>query len=212
MGREYNHLLSHRGVGEEIMKSKWLIACLMILILAALACTAPGASTPTLEVQSTPQLIVVTATQPAATSGPVVRPSPTSQPETAIPSAAAPSFSHSITFAEKADASVGTRSFHEGVTRIYALWQYSNMTAGLTVRRDWYQDGKSWITKEEPWNFDKYGANGMVTDISIYDTQNGLPGGHYELRLYIDNMPQFTASDDVSLRSFDIIKGADGGN
>lgn len=191
------------------MTSRQLTLCLAALLVAALACTAPGAETPAVSTPTAqPQVIVVTATPPAATSGPVAQPTVPTAPPTAIP----PSFSPTITFAETADIAAGTRSFHGGVTRIYALWQYFNMSEALLVRRDWYRDGELWITKSERWSVAKYGRDGTMKDVSIYDLQDGLPSGHYELQLYINDVPQFGSADDPALRSFDIEKPGDGGN
>jgi hypothetical protein len=179
-----------------------------------MACTAPGANALASDTPAAPQVIVVTATTVPATSAPPGAPSatisaPTSAPAPTLPPATPPSFSHTINFAETADVSKATRSFHQGTTTIYALWAYSNMTDGLIFRRDWYRDGTLWKTKEDVWSLAKYGANGTVTFISIYDMQKGLPNGHYELKLYINNQPQFSTSDDPALRSFDIVAGAD---
>jgi hypothetical protein len=77
---------------------------------------------------------------------------------------------------------------------VYAIWDYQNMRDGLTVRREWYWDGQPWITREEPWDFEKYGANGTIRDISIFDNETGLNSGVYQLRLYIDNVPQGLSS------------------
>jgi hypothetical protein len=46
------------------------------------------------------------------------------------------------------------------------------------------------LTREEPWDFAKYGANGTVQDVSIHDFDAGLTTGIYELRIYIDNVLQ----------------------
>jgi len=183
-----------------------LALCLAALLTAALACNTPGAAVPT-EIPPTAQVIVVTATPPPATSGPVIRTTIPTAPPTAIP----PRISANITFSETTDPGTGARSFHAGVTRIYALLQYSNMSEQLLVRRDWYLDGKLWLSKSDRWSVAKYGRDGTLKDISIYDTQNGLPSGHYELQVYIDDVPQFGSSDDIALRSFDIAKAGAGG-
>jgi hypothetical protein len=193
------------------MRKTGIVIGAVALLAAAIACNTPGGAEPevtTAPQESTAQVIVVTATPPPATSGPVLKPTVAIPPTAAV----APSFSRGITFAETPDVSVGTREFHGGVVRVYALWQYFNMSQGLNVRRDWYRNGEIWITRSEPWDFAKYGANGTVKDISIYDEEDGLPSGHYELKLYIENVAQFTAADDVKLRSFDIAEPADGGS
>ncbi len=188
------------------MRPGRFVVCLILLLAAALACNTPGASALT-EIPPTAQVIVVTATPPAATAGPVVRATIPTAPPTAVP----PRISANIIFAESPDAASGARSFHAGVTRIYALLQYFNMSEQLLVRRDWYLDGKLWLSKSDRWSVAKYGRDGTLKDISIYDTQNGLPSGHYELRVFIDDVPQFGPLDDIALRSFDIAKPGAGG-
>ena len=73
---------------------------------------------------------------------------------------------------------------------VYAVWDYQNMRAGMMIRRDWYYNDVLWITREEPWDFSKYGANGSISDISVYDLDIGLQSGKYRLELYIDMQPQ----------------------
>lgn len=74
--------------------------------------------------------------------------------------------------------------------RVYAVWDYQNMREGLSIRRDWYYNNVLWISREEPWDFSKYGANGTISDISVYDLDVGLESGEYRLELYIDMQPQ----------------------
>jgi len=84
----------------------------------------------------------------------------------------------------------GRYSFPAGTKRIYVVWNYQNMRTGLTVKREWYLDGKLWLQREEPWDFEKYGAFGTIQDISIYDENVGLPSGMYQLKIYIDGLLQ----------------------
>ena len=74
--------------------------------------------------------------------------------------------------------------------RIYAVWEYRNMHDGMIVRRDWYHNDKLWISREESWDYAKYGASGTMRDISVYELDAGLPFGVYRLELYIDSQPQ----------------------
>lgn len=74
--------------------------------------------------------------------------------------------------------------------RIYAVWEYRNMRAGMRVRRDWYHNDKLWISREEPWDYAKYGADGTLRDISVYELDAGLPFGTYRFEVYIDSQPQ----------------------
>jgi hypothetical protein len=58
------------------------------------------------------------------------------------------------------------------------------------VRREWYRDNVLWLVREETWDFAKYGRDGTVLDVSVYDFEKGLEPGRYTLRLYIDGRPQ----------------------
>src|SRR5262245_7855620 len=81
-------------------------------------------------------------------------------------------------------------AFPTSTKQIFANWHYENMRAGLTITREWYLDGQLWLTREEPWDLQKYGSSGVVQDISIHDFEAGLPSGIFQLRLYIDKVPQ----------------------
>ncbi|MEW6401582.1 MAG: hypothetical protein AB1649_07275 [Chloroflexota bacterium] len=121
--------------------------------------------------------------------------------------AAAPRFLNA-TFTIDPIASPSQKAFPADTTRVYAVWDYQNMRAGLTIRRDWYHNNVLWITREEAWDFSKYGADGTIRDISVYDTEGPLTPGEYRLELYIDSKPQpigggvvwptFTISEDAS--------------
>jgi len=93
-------------------------------------------------------------------------------------------------FAADSASTVGLSSFPAGTKQVFAVWNYQNMRAGLTVKREWFLDGQPWLTREEAWDFVKYGASGTIRDISIFDFDAGLPSGVYQLRLYIDNALQ----------------------
>ena len=89
----------------------------------------------------------------------------------------------------------GRSSFPVGTKRIYVVWHYQNMRAGLTIKREWYLDGKLWLQREEPWDFARYGAFGTIQDISIYDDTVGLPSGVYQVQMYIDGLQQPIGAD-----------------
>lgn len=100
-----------------------------------------------------------------------------------------PQFSNAR-FTVDASANIYQNIFPARTRRVYAVWDYQNMHAGLMVRRDWYFNNVLWITREEPWDFSKYGANGSIKDISVFDLDVGLGSGDYRLELYIDMQPQ----------------------
>jgi hypothetical protein len=93
------------------------------------------------------------------------------------------------------------RSFPAGTQRIYAQVSYESMADGMLFRREWYLNGEPWLTREEAWDFAKYSESGTLTDLSVFDDA-GLPPGTYELRLYLDGVPQFNVFTGFGERSF----------
>lgn len=102
---------------------------------------------------------------------------------------------------------IDVRSFPAGTARIYALVYYQAMRDGLLFRREWYRNGVLWLVREEPWDFTKYGESGTITDLSIFTDNASLPSGTYELRLYLDGVPQFDLFVGFNGRSFVIEEG-----
>ncbi len=100
-----------------------------------------------------------------------------------------PQFSNAR-FAVDVSANIFQNIFPARTRRVYAVWDYQNMSAGLMVRRDWYYNDILWITREERWDYFKYGSNGTIKDISVFDLDVGLGSGDYRLELYIDMQPQ----------------------
>ena len=62
------------------------------------------------------------------------------------------------------------------------------MQEGMVVRREWYRKGELWLEREERWDFAKYGSEGTMFDISIFDFVDGLDPGWYELNLFVDGI------------------------
>jgi Tol biopolymer transport system component len=101
-----------------------------------------------------------------------------------------PSFGPQIYFSADPDPANSQLVFPFGTSEIFAIWPYQHMPEGAIISREWYLDGGIWLIREELWDYAKYGANGVVTDISIYDFDQGLKPGRYQLRLYIDGQEQ----------------------
>jgi carboxypeptidase family protein len=108
---------------------------------------------------------------------------------TPVPATTYPVFSNARTSSSPDDFNQ-ISSFPAGTKIVYAIWDYQNMHAGLKIRREWYWNDQLWLTREEEWDFQKYGAAGTIRDISIYDNETGLNSGTYQLRLYIDSVQQ----------------------
>jgi hypothetical protein len=88
------------------------------------------------------------------------------------------------------------RGFPFGVEEVFAQWEYRNMREGVAVRREWIRDQEEiWLVREENWDFARYGADGTIADVSVFDREGGLDPGRYTLRLYIDGVAQFAGGD-----------------
>lgn len=114
--------------------------------------------------------------------------------------------------------SVGPQTvFAGGTEEVFAVWDYTGMSTDDTMKREWSYKGEVWLVREEVWDMAKYGSNGTVTDVSIFDFDGlGLYAGQYTLTLYINGQPQsFTETPAVpftvnSLTSIDPITEPDG--
>ena len=84
----------------------------------------------------------------------------------------------------------GHSAFPAGTKQLFAHWHYQNMREGLTITRKWTLNGEPWLTREEAWDQAKYGASGILQDVSIQDFEAGLSSGVFQLRVYIDDVLQ----------------------
>lgn len=164
-----------------------VVTAAAMLLSATLACNLPGGDTPT-DAPTTPP------TEPAAPSPP-----PTLEPTAAIPQTltptAPPAADGTPTFTGlRFSGPLGgdDRVLPNGIERVYAVWEYSSMSATDTVTRTWYHDGAVWVEVEEAWDYETYGADGVISDVSIYDLDEGLPAGDWDVAFSINGVPQFT--------------------
>ncbi|MEP6896435.1 MAG: hypothetical protein ABI986_12575, partial [Chloroflexota bacterium] len=116
----------------------------------------------------------------------------TLEPASITPTAGIPSNAlfYGMFFTTDAVNGAGQPNFPAGTQQVFAVWNYQNMKVGMTVKREWFLNGHEWLTREEPWDFAKYGASGTLRDISIFDHTIGLDSGAYQSRLYVDNVVQ----------------------
>jgi hypothetical protein len=100
-----------------------------------------------------------------------------------------PSFSNlRFSLLPKADQ---TQLFYAGGTqRVYAMWDFENMQDGMVLKRVWWYNDMEWIYREDVWSVEKYGVNGTMEGISVFDEEAGLRPGKYSLYLYIDDTLQ----------------------
>jgi len=173
---------------------KKLVSSLIALLFLVSGCTFnvqvlnPGDSQPTpFAKQNGPTSTFTAVATISATAEPTATP-------TLVPTVTYPNFANARMGASPDDPNRPT-SFPAGTKAVYAIWDYQNMRDGLMIKREWYWNGQPWLTREERWDFNKYGANGTIRDISIYDNETGLNTGRYQLRLYIDNVLQPIGSE-----------------
>src|SRR6266498_3457600 len=164
---------------------KTISAFLLVFSFIVSACTFNMTVLTPPPVQPTPS-----STQSAATliASPIATISATAELPSPTPSG--PLF-YSAVFTADPSISRDGNIFAVGVKQVFVDWNYLNMRAGMKIRREWYLNGQLWLTREEAWDFAKYGVNGITHhEVSTYDFDHGLPTGIYELRMYIDNVLQ----------------------
>ena len=145
------------------------------------------------------------ATVPPTVEVPVSTASATPVPSVGFtPDTSDPVFYGASTTLDQAVVS-GQSAFPPGTKEIFVIWNYQNMHAGLMVKREWYLDGQVWLTREEPWDFAKYGTSGIMRDVSIHDFETGLGSGAYQLRIYIDNALQPIGSAPATLNFLNFV-------
>jgi hypothetical protein len=133
---------------------------------------------------STPSVTQPSATPVATISATAALPSVGFTPTTSEPI-----FYGSYSSSDSRSA-VGQSAFPAGTKRVFVLWTYQNMHEGVMIKREWFLNGKPWLLREEPWDFAKYGEDGVMRDISIFEDEFSLPPGVYQLKMYIDNVLQ----------------------
>jgi hypothetical protein len=128
------------------------------------------------------RIAIPTATATGSTTYPLIptQPSPTLPP---------PAFSN-LRFAPEPDETLVRQFYVEGTPRIFALWDYSGMQEGMSVRRVWKRNNEDWVVREEPWAYNRYGSEGTVRDIYVFEDEIGLEAGEYTLTLYINGVAQ----------------------
>jgi hypothetical protein len=141
-------------------------------------------------------------TMPTPPNLPVVTPLPA---PTIVPTATSPLISHSTPSPAPVSSSASgdyfcclrfatgpyaqeAEIFPAGTEIIYAIWDYKGLSADDRIRRIWIRDNLIWITREEKWDWENYGAEGTVRDLSIFDYEgSGLESAEYRLQLYIND-------------------------
>lgn len=179
------------------------VLCLMALFLSACGTLQAGIErtpvpnyglTATLAaLQSENEWLATLIAQPTQTPAPENTPIPPgtfASPSPTFTPTPAPAVFSNLRLSLQPEAEQTQRFYAAGVNRIYAVWDYANMRAGMTMKRVWRLDGEEWIVVEEDWDVDKYGQRGVMKGIAINDDENGLRPGEYSLSLLIDGEAQ----------------------
>ena len=169
-----------------------LTLCLLSLAILVSGCTFSYeviTPEPTVTESATPQL-TAESTQDAATPVATISATPVPVAPTLAPPTTHPIFFNGRSAATSDEYPTRQSSFPAGTKIVYVIWDYQNMRDGMLVRREWHLNGQPWLTREEAWDFAKYGSTGTMRDVSIHDEINGLDLGIYHLRIYIDGVLQ----------------------
>ncbi len=80
----------------------------------------------------------------------------------------------------------GQATFPSGTQEIYAIWDYTGMTANDKMERVWYLNNTEYVSREQQWPFETYGFTGTVRDIYLYDYIDGIDDGQWRVELYLN--------------------------
>ncbi len=130
---------------------------------------------------------------PASTAAPThTVPAP---PPPAIDTAIAPENGFCCLYFAAGPFAEETSTFPAGTEIIYAIWDYTGLAPDDQIRRIWIRNDLIWLPREEKWDWEKYGAEGTVRNLSIFDFEgNGLQPGSYRLQLYLNDTLQEEAA------------------
>ena len=169
---------------------KFYLFIFLIILLTQIACG-------TFEVVVlTPQARNPTETNNDINSQITISPSKTESPTLTPPSSTTttqtiqPGFSNIIYFSYEPGVSIAQRVFPLGTRQVFVAWEYRNMREGLKIRKVWYRNSQVWFIQDDQWDFKRYGSDGTIEDVTVYDFEKGLSEGTYWLRLYIDGIEQ----------------------
>lgn len=191
------------------MKKYVSLFFLLILLLAAcqpeseLATGLPtlpattAAATPTLAVAATEPTAMPDEATAVPLQSTIVPPAATAVPATNTISN--PQFSNLILLP---NAVVPLSDMPFTTQELYAVWDYTGMTATDQVERLWYFDGELWLERDEPWDMASYGANGRMEDVYIYDYEPNLRAGDYRLVLKVNGVE--LASAEYTIPAFTV--------
>jgi hypothetical protein len=190
------------------MKQQLILLLPLVFLLFACGVDSTGLPTTSLETPSAEAARPTSTVQPPPSAEPAspTPPTPTAQatltadpasptPPTLVAPDPEPHF-HGLHFTGPGEANPQT-SFPAGIEEIFAVWFYENMRPEDVMKRTWLKDGQVWLEREEAWDSDTLGTEGMISAVSIYDFEDGLDPGSYLLQLKINGQIQQEAAFDI---------------
>lgn len=200
------------------MKKFSFLPLLFILLLAAclpMPDDSPLITTLVPTMQATGSAVEPTPTLAAATSEPAEATAVPQNP-TAVPTQSPvsnPHFSNLALLPNRASLSADWPQPYNPLTteELYAVWDYSGMTAADQLERLWYFNDALWLERSEAWDMAKYGANGRMQDIFVFDYEPSLAPGHYRVVLKVNGVELASAEHTIPANTVGPIVEPDSG-
>ncbi len=190
------------------MKKFTFLSLLLFVLLAA--CQTTPDQTPA---QPTAAPITVTAAPtPTLAAGATAVPT-TAATAVSTTAASNPQFNDLALLPNRASLSAGWPQPYNPLTteELYAVWDYSGMTAADQLERLWYFNGALWLERSEAWDMNKYGANGRMQDIFVFDYEPSLAPGHYRVVLKVNGVELASAEHTIPANTVGPIVEPDSG-
>jgi hypothetical protein len=148
--------------------------------LTAEAPTATPVPTDTLAPTETPLPTPTDTPEPSPTATITNTPLPTDTPEPTIPPE--PTLGEIIFFDDGFEAPI--EQFQLGVTKVYACFEYWNMTPDLRISGYVYRNGKDWANISQMFDLD--GNDFFCFTLSSDGGRRKLDAGNYKIKLFLE--------------------------
>jgi len=188
---------------------KFTFPSLLLFVLLAACQTTPD-QTPA---QPTTTPITVTAAPTPTLAAGATAVSTTAATAVATTTASNPQFSNLALRPNRASLSADWPQPYTPLTteELYAVWDYSGMTAADQLERLWYFNDALWLERSEAWDMAKYGANGRMQDIFVFDYEPSLAPGHYRVVLKVNGVALASAEHTIPTNTVGPIVEPDSG-
>lgn len=182
---------------------RFLSLFLLIIILLLTACqpaatpASPTLLPPSSAIEPTPTLAAQATNQPGTATAEPTQQATAVSTQTTVGKA---QFSNLVLLPNRVSLSAGwPQPYTPLVTdELYAVWNYAGMSATDQLERLWYFNGDLWLERSEAWDMSKYGANGRVVDVFVYDYEPALAPGHYRVVLKVNGVELASAEHTIA--------------